>query len=213
MGSSNKTWWRAIVVALLLSSCATMSEEECRITNWNARGQADGQNGAAVGRFQDYTKACSRYSIAPDFTAWEAGRQRGLERYCTPQGVYAAARRLSGNPGECGFDPTLNRIFRVASRYAALERELFDARRDYDSLLRSFDFDRRNARVQRRRLSRDDLSDKDRRDAERSLENSEADLDAFPFRQQDALFRLSDIERTLDRAQFELFELEREFGL
>ncbi|MEM1379150.1 MAG: DUF2799 domain-containing protein [Pseudomonadota bacterium] len=198
--------------ALVLSGCATLSEDECQLADWNARGIADGQNGETPARFQRYTEACNRFGIAPDFAAWEAGRKTGLKTFCTPQGIYSAGLRRRGDPGQCGFDPELNRIHRTTSRYAELEVALTSARRAYESVLSGFEWDRRNIRNMRRRLARDDLGKDERKRAERSLRNSLNDLDTYPFRERQARSRMRELEFAFDDARLELRLLERELG-
>lgn len=204
---------RALILVPLIAGCATLSESECQYADWGALGEADGLNGATVERFQTYSSACSRYGIRADFTAWDAGRERGLEQFCTPQGVYSAGLRLLGNTGECGFDPELNRIHRVTINFARARVELERVRSDYEALLFSYDRSRRLVRDMRRKLQRSDLGKKERERAERALRNARDDLDRFPWEQQQVLFRINDLERALTRAELGLLELEREFGL
>ncbi|NRA31350.1 MAG: DUF2799 domain-containing protein [Parvularculaceae bacterium] len=200
-----------LIVAV--SGCATLSKEECEFANWEAMGQNDGQWGETVGRFQRYSEACSNYGIQADFEAWERGRQTGLTRFCTPQGVYAAGMRRRGNMGECGFDPELNRIHRITTNFATVRSQLNSAENALDSLLSSYDWDRRNVRNMRKKLRRDDLGKKERKRAERSLRNSLEDLDRFPYRQREARSRLRRLERDFDRAQYELIRLEVELEM
>lgn len=208
--------FRLVVLALMsltaLASCASMSEEECQVANWEARGLSDGTNGRSIGAFQRFENACARYTIAPDFEAYQQGRLRGLEQFCTPEGVYAAGLRGVGQPAECGSRPELFRIHGVTSRYADSRGLLLNARRRYESLLRDARFDRDTVRDMRRRLRRDDLSDKDRRRAEERLDRALRDLDDFPFRASQLQFDLVDLERRLDAAEAELIALEIELG-
>lgn len=202
-----------LFLVLVVSGCAALSEDECQFANWEAMGQADGQWGETVGRFQRYSDACSNYGIQADFEAWERGRQIGLTRFCTPQGVYAAGMRRRGNMGECGFDPELNRIHRITTNFAQVRAQLNSAENALDSLLSSYDWDRRNVRNMRKKLRRDDLGTKERKRAERSLRNSLDDLDRFPYRQREALSRLRSLERDFNRAQYELIRLEVELEI
>lgn len=199
--------------AAVLSGCAALSEEECQFADWDAIGQGDGRNGQTVEQFQDYTSACNRFGIAPDFAAWERGRQKGLQTFCTPQGVYAAGLRNRGSVAECGFDSDLARIHSAARRFALIDRQARSAESALNSLLSGYEFDRRNVRNMRRKLQRDDLGRKERRRAEDSLQRSLRDLDLFPRRQRELIFRLRSIERERTAALIDLSRIEGEFGL
>ena len=78
---------------LLLTSCATLSESECREGDWYAIGKQDGSNGRQSSFLQQHAKACSDYGIRPDRTAWEEGRQDGLPLYCTRRRAFEEGRR------------------------------------------------------------------------------------------------------------------------
>lgn len=202
-----------LFVALVLAGCSTLSEEECQLADWGARGRADGSLGSTVGAFERYTSSCNRFGIAPDFAAWEEGRQVGLKSFCTPQGVYSAGLRGVGSVGECGIAPDLSRIHGASRRVWQVEREIRSAERALDSLLSSYRWDQQNIRNMRRKLRRDDLGKKERQRAENSLRNSLRDLDAFPFRQREQLRRIRWAERDRTEAIIALSRIEDEFGL
>ncbi len=69
---------------LTLSSCATMSEDQCKQGDWAGVGFSDGQNGYPASRLGKNAEACAKYNIAPDQTAYMQGRAKGLLNYCTP---------------------------------------------------------------------------------------------------------------------------------
>lgn len=74
-----------VFVALVaLSGCASMSEEECVMSDWRTIGFEDGSQGYTADRLGDHRKACAEYGVAPDFQAYQAGRIEGLELYCQP---------------------------------------------------------------------------------------------------------------------------------
>jgi len=80
-------------VALMLGSCATMSEDQCRAGDWGGVGFADGAAGYTADRIQEHAKACAKHQIAPDFAVYSAAREDGLRRYCTPESGFSAGRR------------------------------------------------------------------------------------------------------------------------
>ena len=56
----------ALLSAMILSSCAPLSEDECRAGNWQAIGQADGAEGRDLNYIDQHAEACAEYGVAPD---------------------------------------------------------------------------------------------------------------------------------------------------
>src|SRR5699024_3594474 len=86
----------AIPVVAAVTGCATMSEGECWTADWYQVGRSDGADGYTRARLYDHRQACTQYGIRPDASAYFAGRQLGLKRYCTPRNGFHAGR--SGKP-------------------------------------------------------------------------------------------------------------------
>lgn len=68
--------------ALAMSSCATISEEECLAGGWEDIGFRDGENGMSQARLADYNSTCSKFSVSPDRSAYLRGYDQGLQLYC-----------------------------------------------------------------------------------------------------------------------------------
>ncbi|MBE0443275.1 MAG: DUF2799 domain-containing protein [Psychrobacter sp.] len=77
----------------LLSSCATLSKQECLIGDWQAIGYNDGISGYQSDRLASHAKACAKASVTPNYQAWERGRQLGLKQYCMTDNAYNLGRR------------------------------------------------------------------------------------------------------------------------
>ena len=77
----------------LLSACATLSKQECRVGDWQVIGYNDGIAGYAADRLASHTKACAKVSITPNYQLWERGRELGLKQYCTVTNAYNVGRR------------------------------------------------------------------------------------------------------------------------
>ncbi len=73
---------------LALAGCATLSERECRSADWYDIGLRDGANGRGEEYVAEHAAACGKLGIAPERERWLAGRERGLERYCTVNNGY-----------------------------------------------------------------------------------------------------------------------------
>ncbi len=83
----------AVGACLLLTSCASLTKEECQLGNWLVIGHSDGVNGRSASRISEHQKACARVNINPNYAEWERGRQAGLLEYCTESNAYRLGRR------------------------------------------------------------------------------------------------------------------------
>jgi len=87
--------------AFLATSCSSLSKDECSLGDWNAIGFADGATGQNSSRIADHRKACAEYGINPDLNLYLAGRERGLDQYCTPSNGYQVGLRGNSYGGVC----------------------------------------------------------------------------------------------------------------
>lgn len=71
-----------------LCGCASISKNECLSANWQDIGIRDGANGQPEEYLIQHSTACAKVGVTPDRERWLAGREQGLERFCTPQRAY-----------------------------------------------------------------------------------------------------------------------------
>ena len=74
----------AIAAALMLGGCASMSADECLLSDWQTIGYEDGSRGYTSDRLGQHRKACAKHGVAPDFDEYRAGREAGLREFCQP---------------------------------------------------------------------------------------------------------------------------------
>ncbi|MEX2123173.1 MAG: DUF2799 domain-containing protein [Woeseia sp.] len=74
----------SLIALLVLNGCASMSGDECAMSDWHTIGFEDGSRGYAADRLGDHRKACAKHGVAPDFQAYRAGRDEGLQQFCQP---------------------------------------------------------------------------------------------------------------------------------
>lgn len=86
----------ALLLALALAGCGTVSRADCQAGDWYAIGVVDGEAGYAGSRIDEHAKSCARYDLPVDRTRYAEGREAGLRRYCTPASGFANG--VSGNP-------------------------------------------------------------------------------------------------------------------
>ncbi|MEM7282490.1 MAG: DUF2799 domain-containing protein [Pseudomonadota bacterium] len=85
-----------LLAVVLLSGCASMSREECLVSDWHAIGFEDGIRGLTADRIGRYRKDCADHGVSPDLTAYRQGRAEGLEEFCQPQNAF----ELGANGGQ-----------------------------------------------------------------------------------------------------------------
>lgn len=68
----------------ILAGCATLSREECVRGDWYQIGVSDGQAGEEMSRLDRHRSACEGTGAPVDEGTYRAGRDIGLQSYCTP---------------------------------------------------------------------------------------------------------------------------------
>ncbi|HWM29279.1 MAG TPA: DUF2799 domain-containing protein [Woeseiaceae bacterium] len=76
------------IAIVTLSGCASMSGDECAMSDWHTIGFEDGSRGYTADRLGDHRKACAKHGVAPDFQAYQAGRDEGLQEFCQPSRAF-----------------------------------------------------------------------------------------------------------------------------
>ena len=93
-----------IIATLGFSGCATLNENECRTVDWQTIGFEDGTRGYSGERISQHRKACAKYGISPDLTAYQSGRSAGLREYCRPANGFRVGAAGSSYAGACPAD-------------------------------------------------------------------------------------------------------------
>lgn len=102
--------WHLTACGLLaLAGCGGMSANECELADWEAVGYADGARGRTADAFDQRRQSCAKHAVAPDFKAYQAGREAGLREYCQPANGYRVGSGGQDYAGVC--PPTLEGDF------------------------------------------------------------------------------------------------------
>jgi len=115
-------------LVLCLSACAALSEQQCRTLSSGAIGEQDGRAGYPPSRFEDDLKACANHQLTLDRDAYLAGREQGLQSYCTPDNGTRVGLRGERYYGVCPKDREDAFLLRYWPAYVEYQRESF-----YDS--------------------------------------------------------------------------------
>ncbi|MCV2352800.1 DUF2799 domain-containing protein [Paucibacter sp. B2R-40] len=169
---------------ILLSSCATMSPEECKVADWGQLGERDGMEGRTLGQLSDRAADCAKVGVSVNTQAYQQGRDLGLRSYCRPDNAVRVG--LSGGfyAGVCppethaGFLTRYeaarsvwdlrNEVTSLDGRVENLERRLRDVNRGEEKRLADATTDEQRKAVRKaiddeRRDIRNELSENDRR--------------------------------------------------
>lgn len=193
----------------ILSSCASLSPEQCKNADWRQIGYTDGANGEPAGRLQEHASACAKANVKPDLEAYLSGRMEGLLSYCQPENGFEVGRRgRPDNVGDCS--PHLRAPFLDQYRQG---REINGLEGEVQRLQSMLQNDQNEARRSDRRM--EDIRKELRRpnlspERRTSLLN---EIERLLDRRQDAGRRQLSMQRDLDiatdRLQFRLREMRR----
>lgn len=96
--------WVNILLALVfvgLSGCASMSADECMMSDWSAVGYEDGARGYTSDRFGQHRKACAKHGVAANFEDYKRGRTQGLREFCQPERAFSYGESGGRYNGVC----------------------------------------------------------------------------------------------------------------
>lgn len=203
-----RTSFLPAIFLLLLTSCATLSPEQCLNADWRQIGYADGVGGLPASRIQDHASACAKAGARPDMEAYLSGRMEGLVSYCQPENGFDVGRRgAADNAGDC--PPHVRAAFLQNYRQG---REINALESQVNSLRGNLESERREMRRREDRI--DDIRKELRRpnvgvERRSSLLN---EMERLIDRKQDTGGRQLALQREMDIAQQRLAGRLREMG-
>jgi hypothetical protein len=92
------------VFPFVLTACASLSEDECKLANWEVIGYEDGNKGYGQAQIGKHRSACAKHGVAPDLATYQQGHQRGVRAFCNPSRAYSMGTRGSQYNGMCPKD-------------------------------------------------------------------------------------------------------------
>lgn len=154
------SWLLSLIV---LTGCATLSQEDCRRGDWYGLGIKDGLAGETGGRLSEHAKACYEYGIAVGNDAYLAGREQGLREYCRLENAFAVG--LNGRPYHHVCPPAIDGLF---AHYHASAYAVHEDRAELDRI--DSELSGQESRLQDKKLNdrerariRDEIRDLDRK--------------------------------------------------
>jgi len=187
-----------------MSGCATLSENECVTADWYEIGYSDGVKGQPDSYMEKHRKACAKHGIRANLDDWLAGREAGLQRYCTPQKGYEEGLANRQYHGVCE-GRAANQFLRAYEQGQQLYQQrslVSDLQRDIEQTSGDIVALEEEWNAIRRDLLNDGLSAAERADLINQLERNKEQSETLRIRRD----RLDD---DLHRAQYDLDMLER----
>jgi hypothetical protein len=184
----------SLLAAVLLAGCASMDRQQCQVADWHLVGYQDGVLGKTAATIGDYRRDCADHAVVPDLDAWRAGREQGLQEYCTRD-----------NGFRLGQDGRRYNAVCPASSEAAFRTAFDEGRAIY--LARSR-VSSTHSRIYQHRYEIDMLEE-DKHDKLSALVQSGLRGDQRVM----LLYEIHEIESEIDQVEREISELERDLAL
>lgn len=197
----NRLFQNAALLAgmLMLSSCSSISQQECVIGDWYSIGVNDGKEGADSKQFRKYQKECASHGIQADFKTYQQGYQQGLVFYCDFEHGEAHGRSGSSFNTACSgpLEPQFRRGYERGIRWHQAKSEVNHLQ---------FELDQRYRQIQ---LNRDLIYDNN----QRLVREQNADVRAQLLYRNDHLSaELDQLNTEVGRLQVQLFQAEQNFS-
>lgn len=182
----------AAFFGVLLSSCATMSPEECKVADWRDVGQRDGINGKPLTRLYDRAEDCRKVGVTVNLKAYNIGRDQGLRSYCRLDNAVPLGLNGGTYAGVCPteIDQVFRHRFQTARSVHDLRSEVKGLNERIDTLERRL---REASRDEEKRL-KEAVSEEQRRKVRKTIDDEQRDIRA----------ELNEADRRLRRKRDEL---------
>lgn len=89
------------LLAMTLTGCATLSEQQCLSADWYQLGRSDALYGHDTHQVELHRRACSKIDVVPDYAAWQAGYAAALPAFCVGGEGYSLGARNGSYHGQC----------------------------------------------------------------------------------------------------------------
>lgn len=196
----------ASVATLALSSCATMSEDQCLAGAWGERGYKDGLEGLAQTRLNDHAEACAKYGVVPETEVYMSAREDGLRSYCTPSGGFQAGRAGRSYAGVCpaAVEADFVPAFEDGRRIYAVEQAVSSAETDLSSAIARIEDREDKLEAKRNELDQEGLTDEQRRKIRERIEEVRGEIRDARRRAREAEDALRYARDEADRLRFSI---------
>lgn len=154
-------FWMLVLMGAMMSGCASLTPEQCRVANWKALGEKDGIQGREE-QLARHLKSCAPIGITPNTVLYRQGYQAGLSLYCQPQSILDQALDGYGHIDVCPINTQS-----MLLPYYRLGRQVYESKSNLSRLYREQDqlqseLQSNKTTEQRRKVLRQELRQLDR---------------------------------------------------
>ena len=188
--------------ALLLPGCASLSEDECRATDWWIVGQKDGSEGKLVSALAEHQEACAEHGVTPDHHAYAEGHRSGLLVYCTRFNGYRVGRTDARYHGVCAgplaeaFESGLGTGRLVRTR----EMEVWGIKRGRKKLREHIGRLEHETKTLREKLEAKESVPEDREDMQKKVGEIDQKIEELRLEYEDSAKKQADAQARFDEA-------------
>jgi len=141
-----------------LTSCATISQDECAIQNMEDVGFKHGRAGKSRGRFAKLSKSCAKHDIFIDRAAYMRGFDKGLPLFCNYDNGFSHGTSGRRVYDECRAIQADDYVRGHQDGYA-----VYEIKRGHQNLIAQYDESVADLAYIRRSLEEDELNAKERK--------------------------------------------------
>lgn len=144
-----------ILPILLLSACATMTPDECRLADWYLIGEMDARAGLGPSHFANRDRACREAGYLSDQSSWRAGWDHGLTVFCTGDQGFRFGRQGGRYESICpaALEPDFLRGFDPGRRIHVQEERVSSVKRGIGTLEARIERERDRGRLSEEELA------------------------------------------------------------
>lgn len=114
-----------VMVGVILASCATLNEQQCKIGNWEEIGRQDGLRGLSAGRITSHSKACKEYGVQVNNSQYQNGYNAGVRAFCTPENGFQMGKSgVTNSQATCPADLAPAFSAAIVKGFGEFQREL-----------------------------------------------------------------------------------------
>jgi len=121
-----------LMLVIGLSSCASLSKDQCLAGNWDDIGYRDGRQGYKPESLDAHTKSCAEYGVRPNRDQYKQGYNKGISVYCSPSNGrhVGEAGRYYHYVCPANLEPDFLRQYRYGKELYDADKKIKDTRDD-----------------------------------------------------------------------------------
>ena len=144
------------ILLLIITSCSSLTKEECSNFNWIKEGELDGSRGRSSTFFSNYSQQCQKHGVSISKDNYIQGHTKGLTEFCNYNSGYDLGLDGKGPFSDCeminpsfnkGYEEGFSKFQTIAKEKKIEEQKIeeqkdLDRKKGIDSILSSYNFEK-----------------------------------------------------------------------